>query len=274
MRTFRFYILLLLAATLPGHIAAQEQLSKAFDKFVNDCNTADNITSVSTYEFNDHWNQTPGYCRGYDFHIPAEKPDLTALLKAFHADMMKAYQAHNYKAYEKMQRDPIGYGETLEKTVTFGTRENRNYRVYYFRDAKDKNFRTCYALSWGEEDDGSIRGSAWKVYSRDPQKVTDEMRAESVSPNVDINYDDIKTSIDVLQAFGNLHTAYRDQDSPTSLSFKTGIVNRTAQLLKKKGNLLGSDEKEIIRTGLSDMISYTFDQYLRGMLNTLSKSLK
>lgn len=274
MKTLRLFILFLLAVTLPNHIAAQEHISKAFDKFINDCNTAKNITSLSTYEFEDHWNKTPGVCKSIEFHIPAEKPDLTRLLDAFHADMMQSYSAKNYKADDSKERQNISYGERLEKTITFGTRANRNYCIYLFRDTKDKNFRTCYALSWGEEDDGTVRGSVWKIYSRDPRKVTDEMLAEGITSTVDINYDDIKNSADVLQAFGNLHTAYRDPDSPTSLAFKTGIVNRTAQLLKKKGDLLNANEKEVVRSGLLDMRAFTFDQYLSNMLNAISKSLK
>lgn len=272
--TFRLILLLLIASALPGRIAAQEHIKKAFDKFVNDCNTKQNITSVSTYEFNDHWNQTPGFCKGYGFSLTSESPDLSRLLDAFRADMMQSYSAVNYKADEMKDRNNIGYGERLEKNITFCTRINRSYRVYLFRDPKDSDFRDCYALSWGDDGDGIIRGTVWHIYSRDPRKVTDEMRAEDVTSTLDINYDNIKTSTDVLQAFGNLHTAYRDQDSPTSLTFKTGIVNRTARLLKEKGALLDADEKEAVKSGLRDMRSYTFDNYLNNMLNTISKSLK
>ncbi len=274
MRTLRLFTLLLFATTLSSHIAAQEHISKAFDKFVNDCNAARNITSISTYDFNDHWNQTPGYCKSIEFHIPSEKPDLTRLLDAFYADMMQAYSAYNYKADDPKSREDIGYGEKLEKTVSFGTRKNRNYRIYYFNDPKDNNFRTVYALSWGDEDDGTVRGSAWKIYSRNPRKVTEEMRTEDTTASLDINYDNIKNAADVLEAFGNLHTAYRDPDAPTSLAFKTGIINRTVQLLKKKGILLNADEKEVVRSGLQDMKDFTFDQYLVNMINSISKSLK
>lgn len=194
----------------------------------------------------------------------------------------------------------IATGDDLKKSVTLGDSPYKNYTVLWTRDKADSLYRRVVALEWWEND-GQLAGCLYNIYSRDPQRVKQAEKhvVTTINPDGSIEKYDSSTnttrtylrteptaddyklatannSTEFLAKFGNLRAAYLDAvREQTELTYRTSLANRLVSLCQRSASVLSSDERQVCRDALEDMISKTVeDHYLTSLLQLAQKELK
>ena len=303
MKHIATFIIAAIALAMPLNAAAQTDIEKALDAFVSDNSTA---TMLSMNAQQDKDMGKSGTYQSYEFEVDKKNAQWQQLLKAFGKDAKNSYNvfSKNEGTTDRSTSNIVfgSYDKGNTSQVTFGSHLDHNYRVLLFRDPNDELWRTCYALVWYESDDDSkkFHGYAYHIYSRDPQMVGKENQQGTVAMLNDgsiVRYDNnsgqstlvqtgnnqdgsasIKSSIDVISNFNNLHAMYVDNNrSSASKSWKltksTSIINNLLMLCKQHAKLLNADEKTACANILRSMQQDNTDTGQREMINLAIKYL-
>lgn len=303
MKHLAIIIIAAAALAFPLGAAAQENIERALDAFKRAKGVY--IPISKTQNGNDQGKECTFEC--YEFDVKKDNSQWKQLLKAFDVDAEEAYSVYDKKKGKTDRaRAIVGYGPDPANTsvrVSFGAYTDRNYRVMMFRDPDDMYWRTCYALVWFDNADNSknYHGLAYKIYSRDPQRSSEEQEEKTVTMlsdgsmmqydkatgkttivqgvDKDTYYDRITSSIDFLSRFNNLRTLFIKYNTPNktdvdNLSVLTGIVNKIMALCKKNGKMLNSDERRVVTDMLGKMQQDCEDIGLSSMLGLAAKYLK
>ena len=174
MRTMRLLAITLLCATMPLASSAQENLKSAIQRFIADKQLVSYIkTSVSTESCEHEGVKKTSYYKCYAFELPAMKrKELDKMLEAFNKDTGVAYKVQCRDAgMDDNILSKVSYGEKLDKSWTFGSYKDRNYRLMFVRDGQDSLRRYFYAIWWtATKKEGKLSGQVVEIYSPDPQK--------------------------------------------------------------------------------------------------------
>ena len=303
MKHIATFIIAAIALAMPLGAAAQAEIEKAFNTFVGDNST---VTMLSMNVQQDKDMGKLGTYQCYEFEVDKKNALWQQLQKAFAKDSKNSYNV--FSKSEGTTDNAISniifgsYDKGNTNKVTFGSHLDHNYCVMLFRDPADELWRTCYALVWYESDTDSkkFHGYAYHIYSRDPQMVGKENQQSTVAMLNDgsvVRYDNnsgmstlvqsgdnqgggmsIKTSIDFISSFNNLHAMYVDnKNSSATKSWKftksTSIINNILSLCKQYAKLLSSDEKAACTNILRSMQQDNADTGQHEMLNLAIKYL-
>lgn len=284
MKTKKLCIAAILAVAIPLAAEAQTHLKKATADFLNGNGMDEYINSKST-EKGEDYNFNITY-----FSIPKSKSaSLKQVMKAFEQDANNAYGSFTKNAGKEMRETKvIAYGKDNRQSVTFGTRRERNYKLAYFRDKADQDFRTVYALVWYDEKDGNTSGSLWIIYGKDP-KISkgfiswdfNDLKQLKELKNMDWDSftfprtDSVSSAKEFLSRFGSLRELYknaeREQDSDL---YRTSMANKIRNLCKSGGKYLNPDEKRFVIEGINDLKKYCYDKYRKGLFDLAIRYLK
>ena len=273
-------------------------IDQAFDKFVQDLLQDDLVTSSSMNTYN------IGMMKGFEFAIPERKQKMVDTFhKALLSNSRLAYISFTKKAGSaSIETNRVGYGNNNSTTYEFGTHKDRNYNLQYFRNSKDSTMRYVYALVWYQGMDGSVKGSVYKFYSKDPQtyKVSLSYKMNAVqgldslvslgsikynrnlARSYDLEMNPPKDAAEFIMQLNTLRAAFknaRDQypyfgNQVTRRTLQTGIANKIVKLCKGYGKLLNADEKKFCATSLNKMKKDTDDEYLQSLLELTANSLR
>lgn len=303
MKHIATFIIAAIALATPLGAAAQADIEKAVDTFTGENSTA-TLLSMGSQQDKDMGKMAIYQC--YEFETDKKSAQWQQLLKAFAKDAKDSYNvfSKNEGTTDRSTSNIIfgSYDKGNTSQVTFGSHLDHNYRVLLFRDPNDELWRTCYAVAWNESDDDSkkFHGYVYHIYSRDPQMVGKENQQSTVAMLNDgsvVRYDNnsgqstvvqngsgqggsssIKSSIDFISSFNNLHAMYVDNTrSSASKSWKltksTSIINNILSLCKQNAKLLNADEKSACTSILRSMQQDNTDTGQREMINLAIKYL-
>ena len=273
-------------------------IDQAFDKFVQDLSQDDLVTSSTMNTYN------IGMMKGFEFAVPRKKQKMVDTFhKALLSNSRLAYISFTKKAGSaSIETNRVGYGNDNSTTYLFGAHKDRNYNLQYFRDCKDSTMRYVYALVWYQGMDGSVKGSVYKFYSKDPQtyKVSLSYKMNAVqgldslvslgsikynrnlARSYDLEMTPPKDAAEFMVQLNTLRAAFKnanDQypylgDQVTRRTLQTGVANKIVKLCKGYGKLLNADEKKFCATSLNKMKKDTDDEYLQSLLELTANSLR
>lgn len=313
MKTIRLFITTLLCTATTVAASAQDNLIKAIDDFVGNKSLVEYI-KVSTYTENKNGGAKPtSYMYQYKFELPMnKKKELSPVLAAFNKDTGVAYQVHTKDA--GLNDNPlveIAYGEKLNKSRSYGSYKNRNYRLMLVGDKQDSLRRYFYGIIWYEDEkNNKLCGSIEKIYGPNPQKVKKDYYYGNLASLENLNLDAleqlkgldklkeldalnnlgnntgamldgdsldsraIKTSTDFLRRFGSLRTTFKKSSGNSKYDLRTVLANKIVELCRTHGILLNQDERKFCINSLKDMQAMEWDKYIRGLLDIAISSLK
>ena len=307
MKTIRLMAAALLFAAVPATTEAQIVLKHAITTFVNDKDLAPYIHASNSME-NTEKNgvKTKSFYNEYSFDMPKSKrKELDKVLEAFKKDIGQAYKVQSRDAgISKSVLSKIAYGENLDKTVSFGSYKDRNYRLMFVRDHNDSLRRYAYAIVWAETANGdSLRGSITEIYGRDPQKdnsvtvirpfssgmrrittinadgaitVKDTETGKEYKFESDIPENNkIETGMDFIKRFTSLRTTYISPELSGQKVVKATLANKIVELCREHGKLLNKEERSVCIKALQELRSRTLDNYEKDLfvlaISSLSK---
>ncbi len=184
MNTRNRFMVAMASVMMPFALMAQENLTKAMDKFIS--GKASSYISTDAYSLRSHdGGEVSTYSYSYKFDMPEDmKSEVDNIIKAFNKDVNKAYKVMMRTAgSDSREQMNLAYGENFEKSVIYGYYNTRNYTVMLFRDAKDSLKRYAYALSWYKEKK-RIKGTFQKIYGNDPARVKEKKKKTTITYNL------------------------------------------------------------------------------------------
>lgn len=298
MKTIKLLAAALLCAALPATINAQENLKEAINNFVNAKDINAHSSSASESQNNDDNGKLTSFSREYTFSLPHDKmPAFDKVIAAFDKDKKKAYSV--YSRDENLNDDilaRIAYGDNLEKTRSYGSFKNRNYRLMFVHDEQDSLRRYAYALTWWKDQPlGYTNICIDEIYSLDPRKVekthipdNDVWQAITMSPDGSIIINDtltglrkvistgieadkeIKTSFDFIKRLGALRAAFINPNLTAKTAMQTMIATKIAQLCNDHGDLPGTGERQFCIDAIEELKKHPFaknDKYISGLFD-------
>ena len=323
MKTIKLLAAILLCAAMPATTNAQENLKKAIDDFVKAADKA-KYNRVSNMNKNtDDNGVTTSFLRQYLYELPKDmNKAVKPLAKAFDKDAGSAYAAYTRDAYdttgdthmrgEELVR--IAYGEKLDKSVSYGSYTNRNYKVMLVRDSQDSLRRYCYAIVWYEDTKkDKFCVAIDEIYSLDPQRnkstgtdgfdqgktitvaepgvrrtitiasdgttyAYDRSTGEIKTLNTDTKDDaDVKTSFDFLKRFGTLRSTFLSPDLTAQTTMLTMIATKIAELCSNYNGLLRDEEQKFCIEALNELKKSdraNHDKYISGLFDLAISRLK
>lgn len=305
MKTIKLLAATLLCAALPATINAQENLKKAINSFVNAKDINAHSSSASESQNNDDNGKLTSFSREYTFSLPHDKmPAFNKVIAAFDKDKKKAYSV--YSRDENMNDDiltRISYGDNLEKTKSYGSFKNRNYRLMFVHDEQDSLRRYAYALTWWKDQPlGYTNICIDEYYSLNPNKVEtenklydDATRIITMNPDGSIAINDgltgltkvistdietdkeIKTSFDFVKRLGTLRAAFINPNLTAQTAMQTMIATKIAQLCNDHGDLPGTGERQFCIDAIEELKKHPFakrDKYISGLFDIAIDKLR
>ena len=284
MKTKKLLIAAAIILAMPLTASAQTHLKKATTAFLNGNGMDEYINSKSTEKGEDYsFNITY-------FSIPKSKSAaLKSIMKAFEQDDNDAYGNFTKNAGKEMsETKTIAYGKNNRQSATFGTYKARNYKLAYFRDGSNKDFRTVYALVWYDEKDGNTSGSLWIIYGKDPKNSKgftiwnfNDLKQLKGLKNIDWDAfsfsrsDSVSSAKEFLSRFGNLRELYKNAEREQGGDlYRTSMANKIMNLCKSGGKYLNSDEKKFVVEGINELKKYCYDSHRKGLFELAVKYLK
>ncbi len=283
----------LLCAAMPTAMSAQENLKRAIDSFVNSKELDGYIKKSNSLEnYDNDGVKTMSYYNSYKFDMPKSKrKELDKVLDAFDKDKDQAYKVQTKDAgMDGSVLANVAYGEKLDKSISFGTFKERNYRLMFVRDPKDSLRRYAYAIAWAEpEYDDNMYGTITEIYSPDPQlrgtasqggqQQEGMRRYMTLEPDGSISVTDrnddliletsipsesnIESSTDFIKRFTTLRTTYLSPNlsGQNQNVIKTALINKIVELCREHGKLLNDTERATCAKAMKYMESATNDPY-------------
>lgn len=228
------------------------------------------MNTSNVVNFVDEATGKNGYLKVFQFDVPVKSKDFTDFVSAFDKAASEAYDVYTTN-WSPIKSDlHYGYGAKLERSYYPGGRDlEACRRILLLRDKAEPRLRYCYGLIWNKTDDGKYSVLLFLVYGRDPQQVGEKTTKKTL-PNISVG--DVKNSLDFLQQFGNLRTAYIEAETEHyELIYRTGLVNKILSLFREKSSLLSQDERGACRFSLAEMKQYSTDRYLTHMIDLSMK---
>lgn len=295
----------LFCTAIPTTTEAQINLRGAIINFTSNKDLAPYIKASNSME-NTEKNgvKTKSFYNEYSFDMPKSKrKELDKVLTAFNQDIGQAYNVQSRDAgISKSVLSKIAYGENLDKTVSFGSYKDRNYRLMFVRDTQDSLRRYAYAIVWAETANGdSLRGTITEIYGRDPQKAntvtvltpyssglrhvtminsdgtitvkdTDTGKEYKIESDMPAN-NKIETGMDFIKRFSSLRSTLLSPELIGQQTVQASLINKIVELCREHGKLLNEDERTICQKSLKDMASGRNDPYEKDLLKLAMLSL-
>lgn len=268
MKTAKLFYLVLLCTVLPAAAQAQKNLIKAIDDFVNDDKIAQYVKVNSSVEKNGGGDKVASCFCQYRFEMPATlQGKLDKVVEAFDRDADEAYNVLTRdEGISSSVLVNVPYGEKIDKSISYGSYIDRNYRIMFVRDKQDTLKRHCYAVTWWvDKKNNVLAGSLDKIYGPDPRKPRGLNDGLAVSIGVDVP---LKSGYDALRRFSLLRSAYKSAlKEHADLALRSGLANKIIELCKEAKKLkLSENEKVVLGRGVKDLESITADEYLKDLL--------
>jgi hypothetical protein len=171
---------------------AQENVAKAFNKFIEEIGQGKNIyTMCKKIDYRDKDSgEVTGVCLVNEFRIvSSDKHLITDLTRAMSQDGENAYHSASGKAGSKGVTYAIAYGTGKNDLELIGADNDMNFMVVCFKDKRQNYYRTSYAIEWKQEDDGYYTGKIYKIFGKKPE---DLMNSSSSNHNSAVLFGDGK----------------------------------------------------------------------------------
>lgn len=306
MKTIRLLAAALLFAAMPATTEAQINLKGAIISFANDKDLAPYIKKSESLENSENNGvKTKSYYNEYSFNMPKSKrKELDKVLAAFDSDKNEAYKVLSRDAGKSNSvLSRVAYGEKLDKSVSFGSYKDRNYRLMFVRDHNDSLRRYAYAIAWAETAKGdSLRGVITEIYGRDPQKAnsvtmltpfssglrhisvinsdgtitvkdTDTGKEYKIESDMTAN-NKIETGMDFIKRFTSLRSTLLSPELIGQTTVQATLINKIVELCREHGNRLNKEERQICIKSLKDMAAGWNDPYEQDLLRLAVSSLE
>ncbi len=197
---------------------AQERVAKAFNNFIQEIGQGKNIyTMCKSIDYRDKESgDVTGVCLVNEFRITSsDKHLITDLTHAMSQDGENAYHSASGKAGSKGVTYAIAYGTGKNDFELVGVDNDMNFMVVCFKDRRQSDFRTSYAIEWKQDDDGYYKGKIYKIFGKKPEdyqpKKTLELKksdGNSFTLNIDSlidlkNYDGLQGLEKLGERLGN-----------------------------------------------------------------------
>ena len=163
---------------------AQENVSKAFNNFTQEISQGKNIyTMCKSIDYRDRESgDVTGVCLVNEFKISKrDKHLITDLTHAMTQDSENAYHSASGKAGSKGITYAIAYGTGKNDFELIGADEDMNFMVVCFKDKRQNDFRTSYAIEWKQDNDGYYTGKIYKIFGKKPQDLVSRNSSRSSS---------------------------------------------------------------------------------------------
>ncbi len=183
--------------------AAQEHVANAYSKFSKAID--DFVTMNKNIDYRDSSSgELTGECIVKQFKLPSNKSGLIRdLTRAMSQDSEKAYHSAMGKAGSNGVTYAIAYGTGKNDFELIGADNEMDFMVVCFKDERQSDFRTSYAIEWRQDNDDCYIGKVYKIYGKKPDDylANDASRLKNNHRNVfTLNVD----SLINLSNFGNL----------------------------------------------------------------------
>lgn len=194
---------------------AQEHVVEAFAEFSSAIATEHNMITMSknvNYRDKATGSKT-GSCSVVEFHLDShEFQFIRNIINAMDEDRNEAYHNASGQAGSQGVTYAIAYGPGEHDYELIGADNTMNFKVYCFKDPKQEDYRTSYAVEWKQDTDGNFIGKVYCIYGEKPGEAQPGKRKGKVFT---FNSDD-------LSALGDLNNYSLNIDSliGTSTDFK------------------------------------------------------
>lgn len=162
--------------------AAQENVSKAFNKFIQEIAQGKNIyTMCKSIDYRDKVSgDVTGVCLVNEFNITSsDKHLITDLTQAMTHDSENAYHSASGKADSKGVTYAIAYGTGKNDFELIGADDDMNFMVVCFKDKRQSDFRTSYAIEWKQDNVGHYIGKIYKIFGKKPDDLINSSNSNS-----------------------------------------------------------------------------------------------
>lgn len=162
--------------------AAQENVSKAFNNFAQEIAQGKNIyTMCKSIDYRDRESgEVTGVCLVNEFRISShDKHLITDLTRAMSQDSENTYHSASGKAGSKGVTYAIAYGTGKNDFELIGADNDMNFMVVCFKDKRQSDFRTSYAIEWKQDSDGYYIGKIYKIFGKKPEDLLNNSSSNS-----------------------------------------------------------------------------------------------
>ena len=159
---------------------AQDNVNKAFNNFIQEIGKDKNIyTMCKSIDYRDpESGEITGVCLVNEFKISkSDKHLITDLTRAMKQDSENAYHSASGMAGSKGVTYAIAYGTGKNDFELIGADDDMNFMVVCFKDKRQNDFRTSYAIEWKQDDDHNYIGKIYKIFGKKP----DDYQSKGVS---------------------------------------------------------------------------------------------
>ncbi len=159
---------------------AQEQVALAYEKFSNEIDNGHTTMNKHIDYRDQNSGEITGVCVVNEFSLPSKKGNLIKdLTRAMTLDSENAYHSASGKAGSKGVTYAIAYGTGKNDFELIGADNVMNFMVVCFKDKRQSDFRTSYAIEWKQDDDERYTGKIYKIYGKKPQDVINSSNHKS-----------------------------------------------------------------------------------------------
>ena len=150
---------------------AQEHVVEAFAEFSSAIATEHNMITMSkNVNYRDKASGTKtGSCSVVEFHLDShEFQFIRNIIDAMDQDRNEAYHNASGQAGSQGVTYAIAYGPGEHDYELIGADNTMNFKVYCFKDPKQEDYRTSYAVEWKQEQDNYYVGKVYCIYGMKP----------------------------------------------------------------------------------------------------------
>ena len=304
MKTFRFLMAALLAATMLPLQAQRPDIEAAFQRLV----THPKATVIRTVSYDGEQGNVRPVLEVYTFQIKRKYhklvDDIVQTLLGAYSDP-KCYRVESFAAngVDKPRAWDILYGESASQKVEIGRKRHYNYAFINLADNSPEaqgNYRTCYAVEWIGPKVGGVRtrfieGKLIKTYARIPQAtaaldmvvdtamdiVVDTALYTMLSP-LNTMLSPLNTMLSALAEnnpllmFAQLRTQFYEAKDVSERTAICTMLYDTAKHMVRRG-MTTADERTLMINQLKDMVrscaqdrdGRSFADYLRLAIKVL-----
>ena len=158
---------------------AQDNVNKSFNNFIQEIGKGKNIyTMCKSIDYRDKESgEVTGVCLVNEFKISKrDKHLITDLTRAMTQDSENAYHSASGRAGNEGVTYAIAYGTGKNDFELIGADNDMNFMIVCFKDKRQNDFRTSYAIEWKQDDDNYI-GKIYKIFGKRP----DDYQSKGVS---------------------------------------------------------------------------------------------
>lgn len=197
---------------------AQDQVAKVYDKFSNELSNGYTTMNKHIDYRDQNSGEITGVCVVNEFSLPSKKGNLIKdLTRAMTLDSENAYHSASGKAGSKGVTYAIAYGTGKNDFELIGADNDMNFMVVCFKDKRQSDFRTSYAIEWKQDDDENYTGKIYKIYGKKPQDIMSNSNHKSAVIYSSIGDEGFTLNIDSLINMNGLNSLESLKDLPGQL---------------------------------------------------------